>query len=122
MSIQWMEILLQGFFFDDCDSYTILEEDFQELYQYIKSYGMIDKKKVVMQVDIAFEKMMISSVGKCESIKVIVNHEYQNMQKNLKLLILTDYIKQDILDINYIKEHTGITGLFIASHKVMNSN
>jgi len=95
MSIQWMEILLQGFFFDDCDSYTILEEDFQELYQYIKSYGMIDKKKVVMQVDIAFEKMMISSVGKCESIKVIVNHEYQNMQKNLKLLILTDYIKAE---------------------------
>ena len=35
MSIKWMEILLQGFFFDDRDSYIINEEDFEELYKYV---------------------------------------------------------------------------------------
>ena len=93
MSIKWMEILLQGFFFDDRDSYTINEEDFEELYKYVKSHGLIEKKKVIMQVDIAFEKMLISSVGKCESIRDIVCHEYKHMNRELKLLILTDYIK-----------------------------
>lgn len=93
MSIKWMEILLQGFFFDDRDSYIINEEDFEELYKYVKSHGLIEKKKVIMQVDIAFEKMLISSVGKCESIRDIVCHEYKHMNRELKLLILTDYIK-----------------------------
>lgn len=93
MSEKWMTILLQGFFFDDKDAYRISESDYHELYQYVKSHGMIDQKKVVMQVDIAFEKMLISSLGKCESIQDIVHHEYQCMQKDLKLLILTDYIK-----------------------------
>ena len=95
MSEKWLEILLQGFFFDDCQSYTIDEKDFHELYQYVKSHGLIDKKKVVMQVDIAFEKMLISSVGKSDSIREIVFHEYEHMQQDLKLLILTDYIKSE---------------------------
>ena len=68
-------------------------EDFEELYKYVKSHGLIEKKKVIMQVDIAFEKMLISSVGKCESIRDIVCHEYKHMNRELKLLILTDYIK-----------------------------
>lgn len=95
MSAKWMQILLQGLFFDDKDNYTISEQDYNELYQYVKSHGLIDKKKVVMQVDIAFEKMLISSIGKCESIQNIVFHEYENMKKNLKLLILTDYIQKE---------------------------
>ncbi|MDE6195949.1 MAG: hypothetical protein K2F55_03710, partial [Erysipelotrichaceae bacterium] len=34
-------------------------------------------------------------VGKCESIKKIVNYEYKTMNQGLRLLILTDYIRKE---------------------------
>lgn len=38
---------------------------------------------------------MINSKGKCESIKQIIFHEYQNLKDDLRLLILTDYIRKE---------------------------
>lgn len=95
MSEKWMEILLQGFLYDDADSYTIDNVYREELIKTLKSKGMIEKRKVYLQKSKQIEKMLINSKGKCESIKTIVNHEYQNLQKDLRLLILTDYIRKE---------------------------
>ena len=40
-------------------------------------------------------KMLTRSVGKCDSIKKIVEHEYRAMGKDLRLLVLADYIKKE---------------------------
>ena len=61
----------------------------------LKSKGLIEKRKVSLCLNQAIEKMLINSVGKCESIKEIVNYEYKTMKQELRLLILTDYIRKE---------------------------
>lgn len=95
MSVKWMEILLQGVLYDDSDSYTMTKQYHEYLLKELKSRGLIENRKVTLQVNQAIEKMLIKSNGKCESIKTIVFHEYENMKNQLKLLILTDYIKKE---------------------------
>lgn len=95
MSLKWLEILLQGFLYDDIDSFYVDSEYRENLVQELKSKGLIEKRKVSLQINQAIEKMMINSIGKCESIKEIVFHEYASVHDDLRLLILTDYIRKE---------------------------
>jgi hypothetical protein len=61
----------------------------------IKAEGLIEKKKVTLTTTDAVEKLLISSKGKCESIKQIVTSEYQEIGPGLRMLILTDYIRKE---------------------------
>ena len=95
MSLKWMEILLQGVLYDDNESYTMSQQYYHYLIDELKSRELIEKKKVTLQINQSIEKMLVKSVGKCESICTIVFHEYECMKDELKLLILTDYIKKE---------------------------
>lgn len=95
MNEKWMEILLQGLLYDDTDSFVVEKAYYDEIMNELKSRGLIEKRKVTLSVNQAIEKMLVKSVGKCESIKTIVFHEYEIMKNELKLLILTDFIKKD---------------------------
>lgn len=39
--------------------------------------------------------MLTNSLGKCNSIRDIVFHEYETSGQNLRLLVLTDYIRKE---------------------------
>lgn len=95
MSIEAMELLLQGFLYDDAESFDCGEEYRQALEAEIKAEGLIEKKKVVLVASEAIEKMLISSKGKCKSIEAIVKGEYRGMGSKLRMLILTDYIRKE---------------------------
>ena len=95
LSLKWLEILLQGFLFDDRESYDVDENYHEELIKNLKTKGLIEKRKVSLTLNETIEKMLINSVGKCESIKTIVDYEYKTLQKDLRLLILTDYIRKE---------------------------
>lgn len=95
MSLKWLEILLQGFLYDDIDSFYVDSGYRESLIQELKSKGLIEKRKVSLQINQAIEKMLINSIGKCESVKEIVFHEYASMHDDLRLLILTDYIRKE---------------------------
>lgn len=116
ISLKWMEILLQGLLYDDTKSYTISEDYYHYLIKELKSRGLIEKKKVTLEINHAIENMLIKSVGKCESIRTIVFHEYECMKDELKLLILTDYIKKEyekaIGDENKDVQNLGVLPFF----------
>ena len=95
MNVQWMERLLQGFLYDDVDSYMCDKTYRELLIADLKSNGLIEKKKVVMTKSAAVEKMLTNSLGKCNSIRDIVFHEYETSGQNLRLLVLTDYIRKE---------------------------
>ncbi len=95
MSPEWMEILLQNFLYGEEKSSDEKEEYRKELISYLKSEGLIEKKKVTFTTNPSIEKMLTSSKGKCESIRAITEHEYKAMGKDLRLLVLTDYIRKE---------------------------
>lgn len=95
MEASWLELLLQGFLYEDVENYTCDEAYRKELISYLKSEGVIEKKKVSFTTTPSIEKLLTTSKGKCESIKDIVAHEYKADGKKLRLLVLTDYIRKE---------------------------
>lgn len=95
MSTEWMERLLQGFLYDDTDSYLCDKAYREMLIEQLKAQGLVEKRKVVMTKSAAVEKLLTNSLGKCTSIRDIVFHEYSTTGKNLRLLVLTDYIRKE---------------------------
>lgn len=95
ISPKWLEILLQGVLYNDCDSYQVDEETLKKYRNELKSKGLIEARKVTLQFKNSFKKELVRSIGKCESIKTITFNEYKSLNKELRLLILCDYIKKD---------------------------
>lgn len=95
MEAAWLELLLQGFLYEDIENYTCDELYRKDLISYLKAEGVIEKKKVSFTTTPSIEKLLTTSKGKCESIKDIVAHEYQADGKELRLLVLTDYIRKE---------------------------
>lgn len=92
---KWMEKLLQGVLYTDTKNYNITEEQVEHYKASLKVHGLLEKNKIVMVATDNLNKMLTRSIGKCESIKKIVAHEYAAMGKDLRLLILADYIKKE---------------------------
>lgn len=95
MEPKWLELLLQGILYEDLESYGGTKAYREELEKSLKAAGLIEKKKVSFTVNANLEKLLLNSKGKCSSIRDIVAHEYQNMGKDLRLLLLTDYIRKE---------------------------
>mgnify|MGYP003290774362 CR=1 FL=1 len=90
-----MEKLLQGFLYDNTEAYAYKQEYSEKLEKELKAEGLIEKKQVVLNTSAAVEKMLINSKGKANSIRDIALHEYEAMGKELRLLVLTDYIRKE---------------------------
>lgn len=97
LNLHWLELLLQGFLYDDTPSYPPCESYREELTERLKSYGFIHKNKVCLAANDAINKLFAASKGKLESITSIVKAEEKNLGDSLRLLILTDYIKKEYL-------------------------
>lgn len=95
LSPEWMEKLLQGVLYTDTQNYNITEEQVEQYKGALKVRGLLEKNKIVMVATENINKMLTRSVGKCDSIKKIVEHEYRAMGKDLRLLVLADYIKKE---------------------------
>ncbi len=73
------------------------EEISEELKSVLSKEALIEKRKVRLASNDKINKMLISSTGKLDSIKKIVASEYANLGDSLRMLILTDYIKKDMM-------------------------
>lgn len=63
----------------------------------LKSNGLIERRKVKLKLNDKLNRLLISSVGKLNSIVEITKSEYKALDKELRMLILTDYIKRDMV-------------------------
>lgn len=97
LSVAWMEVLLQGFLYEDIASYPDSENLREQMLFKLKKFGHIYRKKVTLSGSKTINKLLVSSKGKLNSICNIVRSEYETMDGSLRLLILTDYIKKEML-------------------------
>lgn len=95
MDASWMEKLLQNFLYEDTEYYNCPKEYTEQLIAELKADGLIEKKKVCLTKSEAMEKLLLRSKGKSESIRRIVSEEYATLGKELRLLVLTDYIRKE---------------------------
>lgn len=84
------------FLIDDKHLCTMKEKE--EIIIILKKFNLFDKNKISFELNEKLKRKIISSVGKLDSIIKIVNSEHYNLLGSLRMLILTDYIKLDKLN------------------------
>jgi len=94
---EWMETLLQGFLYEDTESYPCDKVYREELITRLKAAGCIHKNKVQLTKNEEVTKLLVSSRGKLNSINDIVQAEYNSLGEKLRLLVLCDFIKKEML-------------------------
>uniref|UniRef100_UPI004057018A DEAD/DEAH box helicase family protein n=1 Tax=Acetatifactor sp. TaxID=1872090 RepID=UPI004057018A len=97
MNLQQLEIVLQGFLYDDTESFQVNELYREKMIALLKGHGLIHKNRVTFTVNEEVNKLLTMSKGKIRSIVKLVGAEYENLGEELRLLILTDYIKKEYM-------------------------
>ncbi len=93
LTLSYAEIALQ--FLIDSDLITKIQKE--ELIKILKENQVYEKNKVSLELDEKLKRNLISSLGKMDSIIKIVESEYSSLGTDLRMLILTDYIKKESL-------------------------
>lgn len=65
ISLKWLEILLQGFLYEDIESFPSDEAYREQMMQLLKSHGLIQRNKVSLTSNDSVNKLLINSKGKC---------------------------------------------------------
>lgn len=116
MDRRLLEILLQGFLFDDTESYDCDPDYVRYLADSLRAKGLIHKNRVELSASSAVDKLLINSRGKLLSIREIVRAEYGNLGEKLRLLVLTDFIRSEYLtaigDESQEAEELGVVPIF----------
>lgn len=90
--------LLTGILFKHFDDFADISEELELLKAQAKNAGVIQQKSVYLEDSPKIKKMLANSIGKLDSIVDIVKLESNTLKEDLRMVILTDYIKYDVTD------------------------
>lgn len=77
------------------DEKITTEKEKERIIKMLKTNSVFERNKVNFTLKESAKHKLISSIGKLNSIAKITEAETKNMGENLRLLILTDYIKKE---------------------------
>lgn len=116
MDVMLLGALLQGFLFEDAESYDCDPDYLKSLADSLRAKGLIHKNKVELSSNSEVDKMLINSRGKLLSIQEIVKAEFASLEEELRLLVLTDFIRGEYLtaigDETQAVEEMGVVPIF----------
>lgn len=93
----WMEELLDFYILVDEVHFKKFENHRTDLGNRLKRHGFIEQKTLSFFNSKNVNQILNSSIGKLQGIKDIADFEYSVLQDNLRMVILTDFIKKEYL-------------------------
>ena len=97
LTAKWLEILLQNILFSEDEFLTGYSDLLNNIKSKLNKFGVIEKKKVLLSNNPELQKYFVNSMGKLESINKIVDIEYSNLKNDLRMVILTDFLRKEYL-------------------------
>jgi superfamily II DNA or RNA helicase len=95
LDYKWMETLLDFYLYKEKEHFIQFEEHQKKLINRLKRAGAIEKKRIDFSHNNKVTNSLKSSISKLNGIKKIVDFEYKQLGKDLRMVILTDYIRKD---------------------------
>ncbi|UOE50029.1 DEAD/DEAH box helicase family protein [Mucilaginibacter sp. SMC90] len=92
---KWAEILLDFYLYKEKQPFKGFEEHKKNLENKLRRNGAIEKRQICFSQNRQVTGLLSSSISKLESIKQIVDFEYQHLKHDLRMVILTDYIRKE---------------------------
>ncbi|AZB08839.1 DEAD/DEAH box helicase [Chryseobacterium sp. G0162] len=94
----WMEELLDFYLLVDEVHFKNYEDHRTNLGNRLKRHGFLDQKTLSFFNSKNVNQILNSSIGKLQGIKDIVDLEFSVLKDDLKMVILTDFIKKEYLN------------------------
>jgi superfamily II DNA or RNA helicase len=117
MDKDWLQLFLnQALFKDDYFLQFEKTSDFKNIIRELKKIGAIERKKIVLTEPDNINKKLRLSTSKLNSITTIVEHEWQSLKEDLRMVILTDYIRKEEMPTSELdienQEKIGVVPIF----------
>lgn len=117
-----MEIILERYFFGkNIEEKEIFKETFKEIKEKLNLLGCIDEKKINLKYNKELSDMLLKNSGKLESINEIIKIEQKSLAEKLKLVVVTDYIKDEYYDI-VNEDDINVIGVVPIFRKILSEN
>ncbi len=97
LTLEWLEILLNFYLFGDQGNFRLFEEHQERLTNKLIRNGLLERKTVCLSHNPKVNKFLNTSLSKLKSIDEIVDIEYKTLKDDLRMVILTDYIRKEFL-------------------------
>ncbi len=102
------KVFLNGFLITNTDLFKGVESKIEEYLNLAKKSGLIQNRRIVLDDSAKIQKQIANSLGKLDSIVDIVKLETSTLGKDLRMVILADYIKANDVD----NSHLGVVPIW----------
>jgi hypothetical protein len=89
-----MEILLEGCLYSHIEFFKDDNQFIESMRMSLNSIGVIHRRKIKLRSPKQIEKLLVTSIMKLNSILKIVELEHTNLGSELRLVVLTDFIRK----------------------------
>lgn len=95
LDYEWIEILLDFYLYIEKDHFKPFEEHQKALENRLRRYGAIERRQINFSHNKRVTGFLTSSISKLKGIKEIVDFEYKQLGSQLRLVILSDFIRKE---------------------------
>ena len=121
LDYDWLQKLLSFYLFSN-DSVFLQNEELQEqIKNKLRRHSALEKNTINFHLNHKLTGFLSTSINKMNSINRIVAFEYEQLQHNLRMVILTDYIRKEYLSENKLNKLDKI-GAFPIFEKLRRAN
>ncbi|MCF2137880.1 MAG: DEAD/DEAH box helicase family protein [Candidatus Thorarchaeota archaeon] len=97
LNLEWLEILLTGLLFPPGVQRPNLPITLEEIRDHLRKIGAIERRRISLRKNKRIEKLLKQSLSKMVNVVDIVRIEYGSLGNQLRMVILTDYIRKESL-------------------------
>ena len=102
------KIFLNGFLITNKEEFPGLEEKITDYLNLAKHLGLMQNKRIILDDSAKIQKQITGSLGKLDSIVQIIEVENLLLGKDLRMVVLADYIKANDTD----NTHLGVVPIW----------
>jgi len=97
LNYEWIEILLTFYLFGDNENFKTYEAHREAVINKLKRNGLLERRVISFRHNKIVNRFLGNSLSKLQGIDKVVDVEHNTLGKDLRMVILTDYIRKEYL-------------------------
>lgn len=112
LDYEWIETILDFYLYKEKEHFKEFEEHQKTIENKLRRYGAIERRQISFSHNKRVTGFLTSSISKLNGIKEIVDFEYKQLGKELRLVILSDFIRKEFFESNIELNKIGVIPIF----------
>ena len=97
LNYRWMQVLLDFYLFKEKEFFEEFNEHKHLIEEKLRKAGVIERKQINFYQSPKISRYLVSSINKLNGIREIVDFEFNQLKKNLRMVILSDFIRKEFI-------------------------